>query len=81
MAMLTTMDEFARWAAMDGYALYVWGSYAVSAVLLGGMILLTWSERRQARRDLDRLEATGRRRDRRRATGSVADAARSGGGA
>jgi len=66
------MEDLARWAAMDGYAFYVWASYAVTAVLIGGALALTAGERRAAMRDLSRLEATGRRRDRTRRS-AVAD--------
>jgi heme exporter protein D len=33
---------------MKGYALYVWGSYAVTAVLIVGEILLLRARRKQA---------------------------------
>ncbi len=32
---------------MGGYALYVWGSYGVNLVLLGGEVLMLWLRKRK----------------------------------
>lgn len=39
------MNEF---LAMGGYAFFVWSSYAVVALGLGGLALASWFERRRA---------------------------------
>ena len=55
--------NWASWSdffAMGGYALYVWGSYAVSAVLIVMEIILLRSRRRAAVEQLVRHDAGGR---------------------
>ena len=32
---------------MGGYGLYVWGSYGVTFVLLGGEVLMLWKRKRE----------------------------------
>ncbi len=49
----TGLDDF---AAMGGYALYVWGSYAMAAAALGWEALMLAQRRRRAR-DLLREQA------------------------
>lgn len=39
--------------AMGGYGFYVWGSYGVTAVLIGVEIVVLISRHRAARRQLD----------------------------
>ena len=43
-------NSWAEFFHMGGYALYVWGSYAVTAVLIAGEILLLRARRKQALR-------------------------------
>ena len=43
--------------AMGGYPPFVWGSYAVAAVVLAGLGITTWRRVRSTRATLDRLEA------------------------
>lgn len=50
--------------AMGGYAPFVWGSYAVAAVVLAGLGIATWRRVRSTRETLDRLEAARPRRRR-----------------
>jgi heme exporter protein D len=53
------MDD---WLAMGGYGAYVWGSYAVSLVVLLGLLVWSWRRLRAGRDLLARLErATPRR--------------------
>jgi heme exporter protein D len=54
--------NWASWSeffAMGGYALYVWGSYAVTAGLIVMEIILLRSRRRAAVGQLDRRGAGG----------------------
>jgi heme exporter protein D len=37
--------------AMGGYSLYVWGSYLVTAVILGGELVMLQQRRRRALQD------------------------------
>ena len=37
--------------AMGGYGLYVWGSYAVTALLMGTEVWMAWRRHRQARQN------------------------------
>lgn len=39
-----SLSEF---LSMGGYALYVWGSYGVTLVLLGGEVLTLWLRKRK----------------------------------
>lgn len=41
---------------MGKYGFYVWGSYLVTALVLGGAVLMSWHEARQARARLARLQ-------------------------
>lgn len=42
---------------MDGYGLYVWLSYAVTALVLAGLTLTSWLGLRRSAARLDRVEA------------------------
>ena len=42
--------------AMGGYAVFIWPAYAVSAIGLGGMIVLTWRAYARARAQAKSLE-------------------------
>lgn len=41
-------NSWAEFFHMGGYALYVWGSYAVTAVLIAGEIVLLRARRKKA---------------------------------
>ena len=49
----------AAFIAMGGYGFYVWGSYGVTAVLIGVEIALLISRHRAARRQLDQSRPDG----------------------
>ncbi len=49
-----TWNSTADFFAMGGYALYVWGSFAVAAILLTGEVLLVRVRRRAALVELQR---------------------------
>lgn len=38
--------DWAQFFSMGGYALYVWGSYGLTLVLLGGEVLMLWKRKR-----------------------------------
>jgi heme exporter protein D len=54
------MSGFMAWAAMGGYAAFVWPAYGAALVVLGGMALQSWSRYRASRRELGRLQADER---------------------
>lgn len=58
------METLSTWLHMDGYGLYVWASYGVTALIVIGLTAATLYGSRSARRTLDLLEKSGRRRDR-----------------
>ncbi len=39
----SSLSEF---LSMGGYGLYVWGSYGVTLVLLGGEVIMLWKRKR-----------------------------------
>jgi heme exporter protein D len=44
--------DWAKFFSMGGYALYVWGSYGLTLVLLAGEVLMLWKRKRNlARRE------------------------------
>jgi heme exporter protein D len=47
------MSEF---FSMGGYAAFVWPAYAVTALVLGGLLFQSVRRYRQRRRELERLE-------------------------
>jgi heme exporter protein CcmD len=49
------MSGFQGWAAMGGYAVFVWPAYAVAFVILGGIAVQSWRRYRVSLRELDRL--------------------------
>ena len=55
------MSSFSGWAAMGGYAAFVWPAYAVALVVLGGLTAQSWRRYRASARDLDRLQRRGRK--------------------
>jgi heme exporter protein D len=50
------MDSVIRFLEMGGYAQYVWPAYAVTAVVLVGMLVESLAGYRRNRRQLDALE-------------------------
>jgi len=42
-----------RYFATDKYAVYIWGSYGVTFVLLTGEVLLLWKRKRNLARRVD----------------------------
>ncbi|HWB51411.1 MAG TPA: heme exporter protein CcmD [Stellaceae bacterium] len=54
------MRGFLDWAAMGGYAAFVWPAYAVALIVLGGAAAQSWHRYRASRRVLDRLQSSGR---------------------
>lgn len=56
------MTGFQTWAAMGGYAGFVWPAYATALVALGGLVLVSWRRYRASLRDLDRLQREPRER-------------------
>jgi heme exporter protein D len=54
--------SFAEWAAMGGYAAFVWPAYAVAVALLGGVALQSWLRYRRSVRELERLQQSAGRR-------------------
>ncbi len=54
-------DSFHDFLAMGGHAPYVWAAWAVTAGLLGGIVLHARAERRRLWRHLQRRERRERR--------------------
>ncbi|MDN3521425.1 heme exporter protein CcmD [Halomonas ramblicola] len=54
-------DSFQDFLAMGGHAPYVWAAWAVTAGLLGGIVLHARAERRRLLRHLQRRERRERR--------------------
>ncbi|HLY44803.1 MAG TPA: heme exporter protein CcmD [Stellaceae bacterium] len=50
------MQTVARWAAMGGYAMFVWPAYGVAVAVLGGMAVHAWRRHRQSGDELTRLQ-------------------------
>ena len=55
------MPALAKWAAMGGYAAFVWPAYALTAIVLGGFCLYAWRRYRLSVALLARLEDRERR--------------------
>jgi len=64
------MDAIADYAAMGGYAMYVWPAYALCAVVLGGVLIASLRALRARAAEVAALEAVLPRR--RRAAGEAA---------
>jgi heme exporter protein D len=56
------MNSFGQWAAMGGYAGFVWPAYGAAAAILGGVAAQSWRRYRASRRALDRLQGASRQR-------------------
>jgi heme exporter protein D len=50
------MNGLENWAAMGGYAAFVWPAYAVALGVLGGIAGQSWRRYRASLRELDRLQ-------------------------
>jgi heme exporter protein D len=50
------MSGLQDWAAMGGYAAFVWPAYAVALGVLGGVAVQSWRRYRASIRELDRLQ-------------------------
>jgi heme exporter protein D len=50
------MSALADWAAMGGYAAFVWPAYGFAVAILGGLSAQSWRRYRASIRDLDRLQ-------------------------
>jgi heme exporter protein D len=50
------MIDFSKWAAMGGYAAFVWTAYGIAVAILGGVATQSWWRYRASRRVLDRLQ-------------------------
>ena len=59
------MTGLAAWAAMGGYAGYVWPAYGVAAAVLTGLLVVSIARLRDAERWLAALEQAVPRRARR----------------
>jgi heme exporter protein D len=56
------MSGFNEWAAMGGYAGFVWPAYGVAVAILGGIAAQSWWRYRASIRALDRLQGPSRLR-------------------
>jgi heme exporter protein D len=55
--MFGRFESLEQFLAMGGYAAYVWPSYGVSALLIGGLIAWSMAANARARKTVERLEA------------------------
>jgi heme exporter protein CcmD len=56
------MSDFRQWAAMGGYAAFVWPAYGVAVAILGVVAGQSWWRYRASRRALGRLQGGSRLR-------------------
>jgi len=56
------MEAVLAWAAMGGYAPFVWSAYGDALVLLGGLVAASLRGHARARAEAERLEAIAPRR-------------------
>ncbi|HEV2189104.1 MAG TPA: heme exporter protein CcmD [Stellaceae bacterium] len=56
------MSGLSHWAAMGGYAAFVWPAYGVAVAILGAVAAQSWWRYRTSRRALDRLQGGSRLR-------------------
>jgi heme exporter protein D len=64
--MLPAMDRIATFFAMGGYAVYVWPAFAITAIVMIGLLIETLRTLHRRERELAELEAArpGRNRER-----------------
>lgn len=55
--MFGRFESLEQFLAMGGYAAYVWPSYGISALLIGGLIAWSMAAHARARKTVERLEA------------------------
>ena len=55
------MTAIESWFAMGGYAGFVWPAYGVTAIVLGGLALVSWRRYRRSGDTLARLQKPGAR--------------------
>ncbi len=55
------MDTLMQWAAMGGYAVWVWAAYAVVAIGLGGLLVASLARLRQREAEIARSESRRKR--------------------
>ena len=54
------MEGLRHWAAMGGYAVWVWSAYGAAAIVLVGLLLASLASLRRREAEIERTE--GRRR-------------------
>jgi heme exporter protein D len=54
------MDALMQWATMGGYAVWVWSSYGVVAIVLVGLLLTSLASLRQREAEVARTETRRR---------------------
>ncbi len=64
--MLPVMDKVATFFAMGGYAAYVWPAFAITAIVMIGLLIETLHTLHRRERELAELESArpGRNRER-----------------
>jgi heme exporter protein D len=55
------MTGFSTWAAMGGYAAFVWSAYGVALIVLGGIAAQSWCRYRASIRTLERQQPSRER--------------------
>jgi heme exporter protein D len=55
------MNAIESWFAMGGYAGFVWPAYGVTAIVMGGLALVSWRRYRRSGHALARLQQPGAR--------------------
>jgi heme exporter protein D len=50
------IDEVGRYAAMGGYAAFIWSAYGIALAVLGGLSWKSWRRYRASLTTLDRLQ-------------------------
>ncbi|HKJ75019.1 MAG TPA: heme exporter protein CcmD [Alphaproteobacteria bacterium] len=61
------MTSIIHFLAMGGYAVYVWSSYGIAAVVLGALAYLSWRRTKAHEAELQSLQDASPHRRRRRA--------------
>ena len=57
------MDALVQWAAMGGYAVWVWSAYGAVAIVLAGLLLASLASLRRREAEIARREPRRRSRD------------------
>lgn len=53
-----SMEKLTEILAMDGYAVYVWPSFIIAAIVMLGMVIISMRSLRRAQRTLAELQAS-----------------------